>query len=213
MTIHEFNSIFEKKTLGYVEPVTITEENYNSQNNRAEPVDHNEKTDDMKLTDSSLHNCAIDETEPKDDPSLEMDKVTETSLDVKPYYIEKSQTETLSLSSLPCSVTEINYHDEIDAEFRLSELDVVKSDNSEQSIESTDKKSSLRVATPPSSTKIANVITTPSENSSMKVASPDITQKKRFGQNIRSWWKKRKARLVGIFTACCCAQPSSTEKE
>lgn len=217
MSVHEFKTIFEKKTLEDIEPETKTEESDTSQNNRAEPVDHNEKAHDIKLTDSNLQNCAIDDTNHVDDPSLQMDKVTEASFDLKPYYMENNQTKTLSpanMSSLQCSNTGINYN-ETDAKFRLSELDVVNSDNSEQCIESPDTKSSLRVTPKPTSTEIIKVITTPYDgNSSMTVQSPDITEKKRFGQNIRSWWKKRKARLVGIFTACmCCAQPSSTDEE
>lgn len=103
---------------------------------------------------------------------------------------------------------------EIDAEFRLSELDVAKSDNSEGPIEPTDENSNINVTSQPKSKERTKVIKTPSDNISMKIASPDTTEKKRFGQIIRSWWKKRKARLVQIFTACmCCAQPSNTDKE
>lgn len=82
MSVHEFNSIFEKKTLGDIEPETITEERDHSQNSTAKPVDQNEKAGDIKPTDSSPHNCATDEIEPTDDPILKTDKDTETSLDV-----------------------------------------------------------------------------------------------------------------------------------
>lgn len=211
--MHEFNSIFEKKTLQDIELETIAEESDHGQNNTAEPVDKNEKAGDIKLTDSSPHNCAIDEVEPTDDTFLKMDKDTEASLDVKPDHIEKSQTKTPSpanMSSLQRSNTGMNYN-EIDAEFRLSELDVAKSDNSERPIETADENSNINVTSQPSSKEITKVKMAPSDNSSMKI---DTTEKKRFGQNIRSWWKKRKARLVRIFTACmCCAQPSSTDKE
>lgn len=104
---------------------------------------------------------------------------------------------------LRCSSTVINYND-VHAGFHHSELDVFISVKSEEYIQLLNKKSNLRIMTQNSLEEIRKVIPTPSNNSSMKVPSPDTTQKKLFISNIRWWWKMCKYHLVRIFTDCMC---------
>lgn len=234
MNVHEFNSIFEKNALRHIEPEGITEEDDTIQNNITESVNPNEKIDDLKETDSSLQNCATGETPNTDeDPSIRLNNAIATSLhkssqscestseklntNVNPCLNQSSQIVTVSplnMTSLQDSNKETSYND-IDTEFSLSELDIVKSDNIVQSLKLSDKKYNQDAA-PQQSLAEINQFETPTSdaNSSTKAPSPDTPQKQTRGQNIRSWWKKRKSRLVRFFTACvCCAGPPPADKE
>lgn len=142
MSAQGFDSIFEIKTLEVIQLEKITEEADNNQNNTTECVNPNEIAVDFKVTNFSRHNSAKDET-PKthDDHSFESNKITPNSLDEVPYFINSSQIETRSpvnMISLKDSNKEMAYNN-IDREFCLSELSVVKSDKSKQSLESSVK--------------------------------------------------------------------------
>lgn len=141
--------------------------------------------------------------------SLESTVKSNPSMNV--YVSDKRQIESLPPTN-KCSLQYSNK--DIDTEFRLSDLDVVESDNSEQCILKSDKTINLCVPPQRNSTEINRLIPSNSDNRSTKVLSTDTTQKQTFGQNVRLWWKKRKSRFVQIFTVCmCCAKSSKTEEE